>query len=105
MKTIIDNVIRSTRTEDSPELRKALDEVVVELRSIFIPSALAELPSAYILNLAVLQETKGLSVKLVIEGALAYALENNKTTRAKLAHFLGIQHLILDTKPTNTTTH
>ncbi len=102
--THIEKVIKETLTLDSPELRAVLDAVLTELAKVLTNEAIDELPSAYILNLAVLKETKNITADLVVRSAMAYALDNNKASRSEITKFLNLQHFVLDSK-VPTTTH
>ena len=100
----IDTIIKETLSIDSQELRVALDTSIRELAKMLTNSAIDGLPSAYILNLAVLKETKNITADLVVRSAMAYALDNNKASRTEITKFLNLQHFVLDSK-VPTTTH
>lgn len=100
----IQAILTDTCNVDTPESRDAVQGILAQLSEVLTEKMVRELPAAYILNLAVLKETKGIEPELLIVAAISYALDASRSHRRQLAHLLGMNHFILD-QNTPPTTH
>jgi len=100
----IDQIIKETASLDSQSLRIALAKTLSKLGEVLQDKTIEIMPSAYIMNLSVLQETKGVSPDLAILTAMSYAFDSSHDHRQAVHRLLRINHFVLDQR-IPTTTH